>query len=390
MSRDSDQSVLKCSCGGGDAKTLDVLRQTSLADLAVEDFNYLVAAVNAAGGVAKTIGLPRVLIQKAIVAFNEGVAKGDYVGHPFRGNQWTDAAGVGRGGAGSGNSADMANRQLARMGEGQVMFEGLKASVKADLPDDKEANKLVARAERYGIDTEAGKDALNDLRDHLENENRHTLAEAVNNVLNPRVATSRNRDAVAEAEETVRNTVSTNVETTESETADIVRGLEVLEDRAKRASADAIGRREQAENMDELDDDAQPSLLERRLDNEVRSQKRAAEAASAVRQAVERARQLLVKVAVATSNAKSLNDLRTNLAALNKTQKSLENAARSMRQTARAENNNARRLGVSQNPTFGLLADTLDDMQSRIGDVIADIEEAPSAALEAAREIAGG
>lgn len=92
--------TVECTCGGGDAKTLEVLRATSLADLDATDFNELVAAVNKAGGVTATVGLPRVLITKAIERFNDGVAKGDYVGHPFRGNQYADASGASRGGAG--------------------------------------------------------------------------------------------------------------------------------------------------------------------------------------------------------------------------------------------------------------------------------------------------
>lgn len=90
----------KCTCGSGDAKTLEVLRSTSMADMPLDEFNEIVDAVNAAGGVSKTIGLPRVLITKAIHAFNAGVAKGDYVGHPFRGNQHVDGSGAGRGGSG--------------------------------------------------------------------------------------------------------------------------------------------------------------------------------------------------------------------------------------------------------------------------------------------------
>jgi len=39
--------------------------------------------------------------------FDDLVEKGDYVGHPFRGNQWTDASGVSQGGAGSDVRADL-------------------------------------------------------------------------------------------------------------------------------------------------------------------------------------------------------------------------------------------------------------------------------------------
>lgn len=87
-------------CSRGDRKAMDVLRRTSLADTPDGEFAELVVAVNKAGGVAATRGLPRVLIAAAVRKFNDGVAKGDYVGHPFRGNQYSDASGASRGGAG--------------------------------------------------------------------------------------------------------------------------------------------------------------------------------------------------------------------------------------------------------------------------------------------------
>ena len=42
--------------------------------------------------------------------------KGDYVGHPFRGNQWVDASGVGRGGAGSSPDQDAQAYQMRQEG----------------------------------------------------------------------------------------------------------------------------------------------------------------------------------------------------------------------------------------------------------------------------------
>ena len=89
-----------CECSDGDRTAMGILRQTSLADIPDDEFAELVVAVNKAGGVAETRGLPRVLIAKAVQAYDAGVAKGDYVGHPFRGNQWSDASGASTGGAG--------------------------------------------------------------------------------------------------------------------------------------------------------------------------------------------------------------------------------------------------------------------------------------------------
>lgn len=43
---------------------------------------------------------PVVLFAFATILRRAGVLKGDYVGHPFRGNQWTDASGISRGRAG--------------------------------------------------------------------------------------------------------------------------------------------------------------------------------------------------------------------------------------------------------------------------------------------------
>lgn len=50
-------------------------------------------------------GLPEKYKRWATLA--RDVSKGDYVGHPFRGNQWTDASGAGRGGAGADVGADL-------------------------------------------------------------------------------------------------------------------------------------------------------------------------------------------------------------------------------------------------------------------------------------------
>lgn len=111
--------MLKCSCSDGTGQVLDVLRGTSLADLPVEDWNVIVGAVNKAGGInADLFGYPRAVLSKAVVDFNDGVAKGDYVGHPFRGNQWSDSSGATTGGAG-GSSLGAAGRMKHRRASDQ-------------------------------------------------------------------------------------------------------------------------------------------------------------------------------------------------------------------------------------------------------------------------------
>jgi hypothetical protein len=94
--------VRKCSCGEGNQQVLDTLRSTTLAEMPVDEFNEIVDDVNKAGGIRNLSGLSRVLIEKALNDLRAGVEKGDYEGHPFRGNQWTDSSGTGRGGAGGG------------------------------------------------------------------------------------------------------------------------------------------------------------------------------------------------------------------------------------------------------------------------------------------------
>jgi hypothetical protein len=94
--------MIKCTCNDGTAKVLETLRATSAETISSKDWNDVVKAVNEAGGINKNlIGFPRVTLAKAVAQYNEGVLKGDYVGHPFRGNQHADSSGSGRGGAGA-------------------------------------------------------------------------------------------------------------------------------------------------------------------------------------------------------------------------------------------------------------------------------------------------
>lgn len=139
-------------------------------------------------------------------AARQQLAKGDFSGHPFRGNQWSDSSGAGAGGGrslasgattgrrgrdqGDSLSVNSANQALAIRGERGVLFDGLSNALIANFANDEKAMKLLVRADEYGIETKAGKDALRDLVEHLENENQHTFAEAAARVLNPRLVSS--------------------------------------------------------------------------------------------------------------------------------------------------------------------------------------------------------
>lgn len=136
-------AVAKCTCGTGDATTLEVLRNTTMADMDVEDFSEIVEAVNKAGGIVKSNGLPRVLIAKAIAAYQEGFAKGDYVGHPFRGNQYADASGASRGGASSGVDRDNMTADQGRARTQQIRDK--KRQIRETRVNEERASRLQAR-----------------------------------------------------------------------------------------------------------------------------------------------------------------------------------------------------------------------------------------------------
>ncbi len=196
--------VVKCTCGAGDAETLRILRATTLADTSVSEFNEIVNAVNKAGGIVKTTGLWRMLISKAIKQHQDGVAKGDYVGHPFRGNQHSDASGASRGGAGGPRTGkpsgvrsrdtrevDEMNAKLQAAGDRKLMFDGLKVMGQTRLDGDvdpknsdlKQPMATLRRAEDAGIDTAEGRKLLVQARDEFEDKNHHDLVDAVQNVL---------------------------------------------------------------------------------------------------------------------------------------------------------------------------------------------------------------
>ena len=69
---------------------------------------------------------PKWLLTELEAAMRTAMLKGDYVGHPFRGNQWMDASGVGRGGAGSSPDQD---RQAYEMRQAGQTWEAIAATL---------------------------------------------------------------------------------------------------------------------------------------------------------------------------------------------------------------------------------------------------------------------
>ena len=202
MSRRVEKALDACSCG--DRRALEVLRATSMAEMPADEFIEVVDAVTKAGRITNTIGLSRMLIQKGIRSYNAGVAKGDFVGHPFRGNQHSDSAGTSRGGAGGPRSGkpsrigrrdtseiEELNAQLDLMGDRKLMFQGLMEITRGDLKADADPKSsdfrqpmgTLQQAEKAGIDTPEGRKLLERARDEFEDKNHHSHAEAVQNVL---------------------------------------------------------------------------------------------------------------------------------------------------------------------------------------------------------------
>lgn len=102
--------MIKCTCNDGTAKVLETLRATSAETISQDDWNDVVKAVNVAGGINKNLrGFARVTLAKAVTDYNEGVLKGDYVGHPFRGNQHASSSGATRGGASASGGVNRTN-----------------------------------------------------------------------------------------------------------------------------------------------------------------------------------------------------------------------------------------------------------------------------------------
>jgi hypothetical protein len=125
----------KCTCNDGTAKVLETLRATSAETISSEDWNDVVKAVNEAGGINKNlIGFPRVTLAKAVAQYNEGVLKGDFVGHPFRGNQHADSSGSSSGGA-SASASGKQSMKGQRFAEAEAEAEAVVASKIRDEAD---------------------------------------------------------------------------------------------------------------------------------------------------------------------------------------------------------------------------------------------------------------
>lgn len=77
-------------------------------------------------------------MQVATAMLKARVAKGDYVGHPFRGNQWTDASGASR----EGSASATIRRVLRRPDRAKLMLAKRPKAIK--VKDVKEALKLMA------------------------------------------------------------------------------------------------------------------------------------------------------------------------------------------------------------------------------------------------------
>ena len=81
----------------GTQGALNILRDTVLASMPDDDWSDVLKSVSDAGGINdRLVPYQRLMLAKAVSAYNDGVAKGDFVGHPFRGNQWGNASGGGR------------------------------------------------------------------------------------------------------------------------------------------------------------------------------------------------------------------------------------------------------------------------------------------------------
>jgi hypothetical protein len=127
--------MIKCTCNDGTAKVLETLRATSAETITQDDWNDVVKAVNVAGGINKNLrGFARVTLAKAVTDYNEGVLKGDYVGHPFRGNQHASSSGASRGGA-SASASGKQSMKGQRFAELEAEAEAVVASKIRDEAD---------------------------------------------------------------------------------------------------------------------------------------------------------------------------------------------------------------------------------------------------------------
>lgn len=324
--------MVKCSCGDGDAKTLEVLRATSMADMDADDFNDVVAAVNEAGGVTKTVGLPRVLITKAMQQFQQGVAKGDYVGHPFRGNQYTDASGAGRGGSG-GPKRTSTGRQARRR-----------------------AGRFTAEEQRLAL--------LND-----------TLAGRPS--------------ATAEAETFVQSMFDSQAEAATDVVARQIEGVLNVQRAAEDAAAQAQGDIERAEEYDEDSDSVDRYRVARIARNKVVDMaKRVVEGLQRASKMVERARKGVAMGAdLKASQENAAFPLRSARQSLLELDRKLADAAETSRRMARSGYGQAHSSAAAQ---ISLLRGGIREALGAINDLQADVNNMGEAALEVEEGIRGG
>ena len=138
----------------GTQGALNILRDTVLASMPDDDWSDVLKSVSDAGGINdRLVPYQRLMLAKAVSVYNEGVAKGDFVGHPFRGNQHSSASGGGRGSAGGGPK----RRSLGRVGASEQILGALN-------------DELAGRGENQYAETlsRLSTPAIDELRSHIE------------------------------------------------------------------------------------------------------------------------------------------------------------------------------------------------------------------------------
>jgi hypothetical protein len=197
------------------------------------------------------------------------LAKGDYVGHPFRGNQYTDASGVGRGSSSGPSSRrstaeiDAINERLARTGDKQLMMDGLLSSARADVDAAMRAGKnnvplidglaLLETANRAGVNTPEGKQALQRAFDWLENENYHGLAEGVHNIMQARGPKNGYMEFERDAKDFVSSQIAETALFAETDLKRQMDGIDGIIETSKGAIDNADVKAERSENFESED-----------------------------------------------------------------------------------------------------------------------------------------
>lgn len=331
-----------CNCGAGDDRALEVLRATSLADLPQEEFQELVDAVKKAGGIKASNGLPRVLITKAIHEFNEGVAKGDYVGHPFRGNQHTDASGASRGGSGGPKRTSTGRTERRRAGRFTA-----------------EEQRLAALNEQLSGQVNPAPEGFYDL---MEQDARIT--------------------ARVEAEAFVQSMVEQQGEESEAAVDKAIRGQETMVSIARGAADRADMEYEQGQ-MTDADEDTMFSLgLAKRVRNEV------VRLANDVKRALESSKKQVSRATAAIRQngrdgvdaaSSRIKDARTALLKLDAQLQRTSDRYRSMGRYGGGHS------GASGN--LSMMRAAIREGLDALGDFAIEINNMPDAALEVEREI---